>query len=67
MHTAGMLPAHIQAEIYSGILGGADGSAPAEYLQFPTDYYTPKWYMNLGVYDGADLSRMYETAYSWLN
>lgn len=57
---------HTQAEIYSGVLGGADGSAPAEYLEFPVDYYTAEWYMNLGVYGGKDLFSLYETAYRWL-
>ncbi|KAG1671708.1 hypothetical protein FOA52_007500 [Chlamydomonas sp. UWO 241] len=37
------MPGYPSGALFSHVLGGAAGSAPAEYLQWPTDHYLRKW------------------------
>jgi hypothetical protein len=59
-------PDYPQGEICMAALGGAAGSAPAEYLQWPTDHYLPKWYVNAMDVGGADVWPLYADAEAFL-
>ncbi|KAG1666044.1 hypothetical protein FOA52_006918 [Chlamydomonas sp. UWO 241] len=61
-----VLPSFPQGELFSHVLGGAAGSAPAEYLQWPTDHYLRRWYLDAVDVSGADVWPLYADAAAFL-
>jgi hypothetical protein len=52
--------------MFSHLLGGAAGSAPTEYLQWPNDHYLRKWYLNVTEVGARDIWPLYVDAEAFL-
>ncbi|KAG1671304.1 hypothetical protein FOA52_010876 [Chlamydomonas sp. UWO 241] len=60
------LPHYPQGKIFSYVLGGAAGSAPAEYLQWPNDHYLQRWYLSVDDVSARDIWTLYADAEAFL-